>query len=205
MKFIGLSGGIGAGKSTVGRYLAARGAVVMDVDDISKELQQPGRPFYEAIVARWGPTIVAPDGQLDRRELSRIVFGDEEQLKELTAMAAPVTEVEIVRQASEHVGTDRVVVVQAAMYSAPMYGMTGLAVVDAPVEVAVGRLVALRGMSEEDARARIASQITRQERLEKANFIVDNSGDTTALDQQADSLLVWAKAEPDATPTLRRY
>ena len=176
----------------------------MDVDRISKELQQPGQAFYEAIVARWGPEVVSRDGHLDRPELARIVFSDGQQLKELTAMAAPFTENEIVRRSLEHDGTDRVVVVEAAMYLVPMYGMTGLAVVDAPVELAVSRLVTPRGMSEGDARSRVAAQASREERLQWAGFVVDNSGDPSALEPQIDSLLVWAEAEPDATPSLKR-
>jgi dephospho-CoA kinase len=204
VKFIGLTGGIGTGKSTVGAALAARGALVTDVDRISRELQEPGQPFYEAIVARWGPGIVKTDGSLDRPELARIAFSDKKRLRELTMMAAPFTEQEVVRRASEHLGTDRIVVNESAMYSAPMYGMTGLVVVDAPVEIAVARLVGQRHMDEDDARARIAAQSPREIRLQAAGFIIDNGGDAEALQPQIDTLLEWAHAQPDATPTVKR-
>lgn len=204
MKFAGLTGGIGAGKSTVRAGLAGRGVVVLDVDELSRELQEPGRPFYQQIVARWGEPVVGADGRLDRQALAAIVFADRSQLGELTAMAAPLTEQEIVRRALVHLGTDALVVVEAALYLAPMYGMTGLAVVDVPVEVAVSRLVAQRQMSEQDARARIALQPSREVRLEHAGFVVDNSGPLEDLCPQLDQLCVWMQALPDATPTLER-
>jgi dephospho-CoA kinase len=203
VKFAGLTGLIGAGKSTVGAALAGRGAVVIDVDKVSRELQEPGQPFYEQIVARWGEAVVG-DGRLDREALAAIVFSDRAQLGELTLMAAPLTEQEIVRRASAHSGTDTVVIAEAALYLAPMYGMTGLVVVDVPVEVAVSRLVTQRGMSEADARARIASQIPRELRLEHAGFVVDNSGPLEDLVSQLDVLFAWLQTLPDATPTVDR-
>jgi dephospho-CoA kinase len=205
VKFIGLTGGIGSGKSTVGSGLVARGAVVFDVDQVSRELQDPGRPFHEAIVARWGSKVVTADGELDRPKLARIVFNDQQQLKELTTIAGPFTEKEVGRRVSEHIGSNHVVVVQSAMYPAPMYGMTGLAVVDAPVEIAIARLICQRGMSEEDAQARVASQASRQDRLKRAGFVIDNSGGAADLQPQVDALFAWAQAQPDATPTIRRY
>ena len=201
---MGLTGGIGAGKSTVSAGLAARGAVVLDVDDISRELQEPGQPFYEQIVARWGPSVVGVDGRLDRGALAAIVFSDRAQLAELTLMAAPLTEQEIVRRASGHLGTDAIVVVEAALYLAPMYGMTGLAVVDVAVDVAVSRLVSQRGMNEADARARIGSQVPREVRLEHAGFVIDNSGPLPDLEPQVDALFRWIHGLPDATPTVDR-
>jgi dephospho-CoA kinase len=204
MKFAGLTGVIGAGKSTVGAGLTARGAVVLDVDAVSRELQEPGRPFYEQIVARWGTAVVDADGYLDRQALAAIVFSDRTQLGELTLMAAPLTEQELVRRASLYSGTETVVVAEAALYLAPMYGMTGLAVVDIPVEVAVTRLVTQRGMSEADARARIASQLPREVRLQHAGFVVDNGGPLEDLPSQLDALFAWIRALPDATPTVDR-
>jgi dephospho-CoA kinase len=204
MKFVGLTGLIGAGKSTVGSGLAARGVVVLDVDNVSRELQEPGRPFYEQIVARWGEVVVRADGHLDREALAGVVFSDRAQLGELTLMAAPLTEQEIVRRASAYCGTDTVVVAEAALYLAPMYGMTGLVVVDVPVEVAVTRLVTLRGMSEREARARIASQLSREVRLQHAGFVVDNGGSLEELQSQLDTLFVWMRALPDAIPVVDR-
>jgi dephospho-CoA kinase len=204
VKFVGLTGVIGAGKSTVGAAIAARGAVVFDVDQITRQLQRPGQPFFEQIVARWGESVVGADGQLDREALAAIVFSDRSQLGELTLMAAPLTEQELVRRASEYVGTDSLVVAEAALYLAPMYGMTGLVVVDIPVEVAVGRLVTQRGMSDADAQARIAAQLPREVRLQHAGFIIDNSGLLEDLSPQLDQLMIWIQGLPDGTPTFDR-
>jgi dephospho-CoA kinase len=159
MKFVGLSGGIGSGKSTVAARLVERGAHVIDADVLSRELQQPGQPLFDQIVERWGAGVLDAEGRLDRGALGRIVFADQQQLTELTMMAGPATEQELVRRASAHRGTDAVVISESAMYLVPMYGMKGLIVVDTPVEVAVQRLVRHRGMVEADARARVARQL----------------------------------------------
>jgi dephospho-CoA kinase len=205
VKFVGLSGGIGSGKSTVRASLAARGVVTMDVDAVSRELQEPGRPFFEQIVARWGPDVVGSDGGLDRAALAEIVFRDREQLAELTGMAAPVTEVEIVRLASEYVDDPgAIVVVESALFIGPMYGMSGLVVVDVPVEVAVERLVATRDLSETEARARVASQLPRELRLEHAGYIVVNAGTREDLDDLIEPLLEWIQSQPNAVPIVER-
>ena len=204
VKFVGLSGGIGSGKSTVAGLLAARGALVIDVDRVSRELQEPGEPLHERIVERWGRGVLDGDGRLDRAALSRIVFADREQLTELTMMAAPFTEEAIIARAAACLGTDRVAVVETAMSLVPMYGMQGLCLVDVPPEVAVGRLVTHRGMTEKDARARLASQLPRETRLEHADFVIDNSGPPAALDEQVEQAWTWIHQLPDAVPTLER-
>ena len=202
MKFVGLSGGIGSGKSTVAELLARRGAEVIDVDKVSRELQEPGEPLFEQIVARWGTEILDADGRLDRAALSAIVFQDRAQLTELTLMAAPFNEEAIVRRASVCLGTDRVAIVESAMSLTPMYGMRGICVVDVPADVAVERLVARRGMTAADVRARIASQLPRELRLEHADFVIDNSGALEELDAQVDQAWMWIHELPDATPEL---
>jgi dephospho-CoA kinase len=204
VKFVGLTGGIGAGKSTVGAGVAARGVVVLDVDLLSRELQEPGRPFFEEIVARWGPAVLDAGGRLDRAALANLVFGDRKQLGELTMMAAPLVEREIVERASAYAGSETVVMVEAALYLTPMYGMTDIVVVDVPTEVAVGRLVQQRGMSEPDARARVAAQLGREARLEHAGFVVRNEGPIEALAPQLEALVAWLHTRPDAAPTLQR-
>ena len=205
MKFVGLSGGIGSGKSTVAAGFAARGAHVVDADLLSRELQQPGEPLFDQIVARWGSDVLDAEGCLDRAALGRIVFADPEQLTELTMMAAPITEQELVRRALLHLGTDDVVVAEAAMYLQSMYGMEGLIVVDTPVELAVSRLVQQRGMPEEDARARIARQLPRETRLQHADFVIDNRGTIDELETRIGEAWDWIRALPDATPHLDRH
>ncbi len=202
MKFVGLTGGIGSGKSTVAAKLVERGAHVIDADVLSRELQQPGHPLFDQIVARWGAGILDADGKLDREVLGRIVFADQQQLTELTMMAGPATEQELVRRAAAHQATDAVVVSEAALYLVPMYGMTGLIVVDTPVEVAVRRLVQHRGMVEADARARVARQLSRETRLEHADFVIDNGSTVDALNAQVQQTWDWIGSLPDATPVL---
>jgi dephospho-CoA kinase len=200
MKFVGLSGGIGSGKSTVAAKLAARGAHVIDADVLSRALQQPGQPLFDQIVARWGEDILDTGGRLDREALGRIVFADQKQLTELTMMAAPFTEQELVRRALLHLGTDDVVVAEAAMYLVPLYGMKGLIVVDTPIEAAVSRLVRRRGMAEADARARVARQLPRETRLEHADVVIDNASTLDELDASVHEAWDWIRNLPDATP-----
>ena len=202
MKFVGLSGGIGSGKSTVAAKLVERGAHVIDADVLSRELQQPGQPLFDQIVARWGAGVLDTEGRLDREALGRIVFADEQQLTELTMMAGPATEQELVRRAAAHQATDAVVISEAALYVVPMYGMKGLMVVDTPVEVAVQRLVQHRGMVEADTRARVARQLTREQRLEHADFVIDNGSTIDTLNTRVEQAWDWICSLPDATPEL---
>lgn len=204
MKFIGLSGIIGAGKSTVGRGLSGLGAHVLDVDVLTREIQEPGQVYYEQIVAEWGPAVVGADGRLDREALASTVFSDRAQLGKLTLMAAPLIEAAIMDRASPYIGTDDVVVCEAAMYLRPMYGMAALMVVDVPVEVALHRLVTERGMDEDDARKRIASQLPRETRLEHADYVVDNAGAPEELTPRIDAAWTWIQSLPDSVPTLTR-
>lgn len=202
VKFVGLSGIIGAGKSTVGRGLAGLGAHVLDVDVLTRELQEPGEIYYEQIVAEWGPSVVGIDGRLDREALASTVFSDRAELGKLTLMAAPLIEAAIVERASPFLGTDDAVICEAAMYLLPMYGMSGLMVVDTPVEVALHRLVTERGMAEADARQRMASQLPRETRLEHADLVIDNSGTTDDLKPHVDATWTWIMSRPDSVPTL---
>ncbi len=206
MKFVGLSGGIGAGKSTVRAELAVRGADVIDLDEVSRTLQEPGQPFYAQIVGRWGDQVVGSDGRLDRAALGAIVFHDPSELGALTAMAAPVTEAEVVRRASAHRDDDdAVVVVESALYLRPMYGMTAVVVVDTSREVAIERLVADRSMTVEEATARIDAQLPRATRLEHASHFVRNDGSREDLLALMDPLYAWIRAQPDTVPSLDRF
>ena len=199
MKLAGLAGGIGCGKSTVGTLLARRGAVVIDVDQISRQLQRPGEPVFEAMVARWGDRIVAPDGALDRQAVADLVFADGREMAALMAMTSPAIEASLYERVGAHHETDHVVVLEAALLagSPRLYGILGLIVVDAPVETAIGRLVAGRAMSDRDARARMANQLSREARLRAADFVVDNSGTVEALDDQVDRAWAWLTSLPD--------
>jgi len=189
---VGLTGGIGAGKSTVSAMLAERGAAIVDADRIARDLQSPGSPVLAAMADRFGADIVNDDGTLDRGAVAAIVFNDEQALKDLNGIVHPAMQAEIQRQIDEHRDTDRVVVLDFPLLGEnPRKGLAATIVVDIPVEVAVQRLVEQRGMAEDDARARINSQVSREERLETATHVLDNSGDRDALARQVDEL--WAQ------------
>ena len=200
---MGLTGGIGAGKSTVSGRLRDRGAVIIDADAITKELQRPGTDVFAAMVARFGDRIVAADGTLDRQAVADIVFNDTEELKALNAIVHPAVGVKIFRRIEEQTGTDNVVVLDIPLLvEGGRYKVGGVLVVDTPVDVAVRRLVELRGMDEADARARIANQVSREDRVAKADLVVDNGGAETDLDDQIDRVWEWVTSLPDwAAPT----
>ena len=189
MILVGLTGGIGAGKSTVSAMLAERGAAIVDADQIARDLQSPGSPVLTAMAERFGEHILLVDGALDRAAVAKIVFSDETALKDLNGIVHPAMQSEIQRQIDEHRATDRVVVLDFPLLGEnPRAGLVATIVVDIPVEVAVQRLVEQRGMAEDDARARINSQLSREERLARATHVVDNGGDRDSLSSQVDDL-----------------
>jgi dephospho-CoA kinase len=201
VKLVGLTGGIGAGKSSVSARLAAKGAVIVDADAIVREAQAAGTPVFEAIVERFGPGVVGPDGELDRPALAAVVFGDPEALKELNALVHPAVGAEVVRRVTEQQGTDRVVVLDVPLLvESGRYRASGVIVVDVPHDVAVARLARDRGMPEDDARARMARQVSREERVAKADFVIDNSGTPEALDEAVDRAWAWIATLPDEPP-----
>jgi dephospho-CoA kinase len=186
---VGLTGGIGAGKSTVSAMLAERGAVIVDADQIARDLQSPGSPVLDSMADRFGEHIVCDDGSLDRAAVAAIVFNDEAALKDLNGIVHPAMQAEIQRQIDEHRSTDRVVVLDFPLLGEnPRQGLAATVVVDIPVDVAVRRLVDQRGMDEADAQARINSQISRDERLATATHVLDNGGDRDSLTAQVDEL-----------------
>lgn len=198
---MGLTGGIGAGKSTVSARLRERGAVIVDADAITKELQQPGTDVFAAMVARFGGGIIAADGTLDRQAVADIVFNDPEELVALSSIVHPAVGTEIFRRIQERIGTGDVVVLDVPLLGKNgLYQVAGVLVVDTPIEIAVRRLVELRGMDEADARARIANQVTRDERVAGADLVIDNSGSEADLDAQIDAVWAWIQSLPDWAP-----
>lgn len=192
MLLIGLTGGMGSGKSSVSSRLAARGAVVIDADAITRELQQPGQPVFEAMVERFGPSIVTLEGELDRQAVADIVFSDAAALADLNAIVHPSVGAEIARRLEDVATTDQVVVLDVPLLvESGRSDMAGLLVVDVDPELAVQRLVAHRGVREDDARARMARQATREERLARADHVIDNSGDIDDLDRQVARAWDW--------------
>lgn len=189
---VGLTGGIGSGKSTVSAMLAARGAVVVDADAITRRLQQPGQPVFEAMVERFGPGIVGADGSLDRPAVAAIVFTDEQARKDLEAIVHPAVGAEMLRQLQEHAGTDAIVVYDVPLLvESGKIGYGAVVVVDVDPEIAVDRLVAHRGFDEDDARNRIANQVARDVRLAVADQVIDNSGTVADLEPRIDELWSW--------------
>lgn len=192
MLLIGLTGGIGSGKSTVSALLADHGAVIIDADRITRELQEPGTDVFGAMVERFGPAIVAADGTLDRQAVADIVFRDPEALQALNAIVHPAVAAEIGRRLQEAADTDHVVVLDVPLLvESGRDDLAALVVVDVDPEVAVERLVAQRGMREDDARARMAHQAGREDRLARADEVLDNAGDRESLRAQVDGL--WGR------------
>ena len=194
MLLIGLTGGIGSGKSTVSAMLAERGAVIIDADAITRELQQPGTSVFDAMVERFGKGIVADDGTLDRAGVAALVFADEEAKKDLEHIVHPAVGAEMLQRMAAEAETDHVVVydvpllVEAARRAMEFKGVI---VVDIDPEIAIRRVVEQRGMAEADVRARIANQASREERLAVADKVIDNSGTRDDLRRQVDEVWAW--------------
>ncbi len=189
---IGLTGGIGSGKSTVAALLTERGAVLLDADAIVRELQEPGTPVFVAMVKRWGDGIVAADGALDRQAVADRVFGDADELAALNAIVHPAVADEMTRRREALADTDATVILDIPLLVESGHeGLAGVVVVDVDPEVAVQRLVAHRGFSEDDARGRIARQASREDRLARADLVVDNSGTVADLSAEVDRVWAW--------------
>ncbi len=201
MILLGLTGGIGSGKSTVSALLAERGAVIIDADAIVRELQEPGQPLLGELSSEFGDSIIKEDGSLDRVALAGIAFSDKDRLAALNKIVHPAVGREMNRRLEEQRATDNVVVLDIPLLAEnPRKGLCGVIVVDVPVDVAVSRLVEFRGFKEDDARARVANQTSRDKRVAIADRIVDNSGDMNSLRSQVDDVWEWAVALPPAAP-----
>jgi dephospho-CoA kinase len=196
MKWAGLAGGIGCGKSAVANRLTNRGAVCIDVDQVSRSLQQTGQPVFVSMVERWGDQIVAQDGTLDRKAVAALTFDDAAEMAVLMQLTSDAIDGRIESIVSEHASSDRVVVLVSALLGPHLYGIDGLMVVDAPEEVAVDRLTRTRGMSADEVRARMANQPSRAQRVAMADFLIDNGSDEAALDEQAAQAWEWLQSLP---------
>jgi dephospho-CoA kinase len=187
---VGLTGGIGSGKSTVARALAGRGAIVIDADAVARQVVEPGTPGFEAVVARFGPAVVGPDGRLDRGALAQLVFNDEAARRGLNGIVHPLVALETQRRVGTVPPGSVVVMDVPLLVEAARGGYDLVVVVEAPEAVRLERL-ARRGMDPADARRRIAAQATDAERRAEADVVLDNSGEPTDLDRQVAEL--WSE------------
>lgn len=192
---VGLTGGIGSGKSLVSAMLVEHGAVVLDADEIARAVVRPDGPAYEGVVRRFGKDVVGGDGGIDRGALATVVFADAAARADLEALVHPAVGQVIVGRLAEEAGTDHVVVLDVPLLvesgGRRRYPVDGLLVVDAPEDVALDRLVRLRGMTEADARARIAAQVSRDERLAEADFVILNAGTVEELAEMVERAWRW--------------
>jgi dephospho-CoA kinase len=191
---LGLTGGIGCGKSAVADLLVARGAVLIDADAVAREVVLPGQPTYAALVQRFGPGIVGVDGTIDRAALAACTFKDPAALGDLNALTHPPIGIEMLGRLAAERDTDHVVVLAIPLLRAEhreTMGLDAVAVVDCPFDEALRRLVEIRGMDPTDARSRIAAQPSREERLAGADVVVDNSGPPGQLPAEVDRLWRW--------------
>ena len=197
MILVGLTGGIGSGKSTVSSLLEGRGAIIIDADAIVREVQLPGSPVLAELASKFGPEVLASDGSLDRQAVANIVFTDPEALKLLNAIVHPAVGKEMNRRMIEQRTTKNVVILDIPLLTEnPREGLQGKIVVDVPVEVQVERLIKFRGFDEADARARISRQATREQRLLTADFVIDNSHDLESLIPQIEKVWDWLVSLP---------
>ena len=198
MLLVGLTGGIGTGKSTMARMLEKRGAVVFDADVLARQAVAPGTPGFDQVVERFGPNVLAPGGGLDREALASIVFSDPAARRDLEAIVHPEVRRMFAEGCEEYRDSDRVVV-----FSAPLLVETGmhtafdrLIVVSAPVATQIERLMRDRGMGERDVQARIAAQLPLEAKAEVADILVDNEGTLEDLERRVER--VWRDLDDQA-------
>ena len=191
MRRIGLTGGIGSGKSSVASLLLEHGAIVIDADAIARELVEPGQPALDALVAEFGPGILTPLGTLSRGELAKLAFSDSAATKRLNAIMHPLIGEESARRIQA--APESAVVV----YDMPLLVETKqrdlvdfVVVVDVPEQLQIERAVSLRGLDQEDVERRMQAQVSRDERLAIADYVIDNSGSLDELKASVSGL--WA-------------
>ena len=195
MLIVGLTGGIGAGKSTVARLLAGHGAAVVDVDALGREIVAPGGSVVQAVLERFGSELAGPDGGIDRPALASIVFNDPDELADLNDISHPAIN-ELLDERIESIGaagTTDVVVLDMAVLTESTLGRDTrfpyeiVVTVEAPPDIRLERLIE-RGMTSEDAKARLASQATDEQRREVSNFVIGNGGGNDELADATEKL-----------------
>jgi dephospho-CoA kinase len=189
-RIIGLTGGIGSGKSTVAAMLAARGAIVIDADRVAHEVYAPGTEGFDKVVARFGHEVVGPDGSIDRKALGAVVFGDPEALADLNAIIHPLVRKEVARRLLDAAQRrpDATIVIEAALMTETGWtgGAGALWVVLADPDIALERLVRDREMDTAEARLRIGAQATNEARRKHATLVIENNGTLSQLESAVD-------------------
>jgi dephospho-CoA kinase len=203
MLAVGLTGGIGSGKSAVADLLVGRGAVLIDADQVARDVVAPGGPAYQPLIDRFGPEIVAADGTIDRQALADIAFADEESRLALNAITHPAIGIRMIEMRDALAGTDHIVVLAIPLLTAlhrETVKLHKVVVVDTPTDVALERLLSQRGFDRGDAEARIRAQISREERVKEADYVLDNSADRSALEREVAKLWDWLLAAQKELP-----
>lgn len=199
-RIVGLTGGIGSGKSTVARFFEARGAAVIDADRLAREAVLPGTPGFAAVVARFGPGVLGPEGDLDRAALGRIVFGDEEARRALNAIVHP----EVARLAAERMATLSAAGQALIVYDVPLLFENGLErwlpetiVVSVPEEIQRARVSARDGLRPDEIEARLRAQLPLAQKAARATYVIDNSGTLADTEASVDALWKNLIQEPE--------
>ncbi len=192
MSEFGLTGGIGSGKSAASERLVVLGAGLVDADATVKRLQAAGEPVFDAIVSHFGDGIIGEDGELNRPALAEIVFNDADELKSLNELVHPAVRKDMAAQRKVLADSHEIIVLDIPLLvEGTPIELAGIVVVDTPTELAIERLVEFRAFTIADAKARIASQVSREDRLAKADFVVDNSGTLDDLDLEIARCWQW--------------
>ncbi len=194
MLAVGLTGGIGSGKSAVADLLVERGAVLIDADQVARDVVLPGGPAYQPLIDRFGPEILDKEGRIDRPALAAVAFADEQSLADLNAITHPAIGIEMIERRNAYTEQPGVVVLAIPLLKnihREAVTLHRVVVVDTPTEVALDRLLSQRQMDRTDAEARIKAQISREERKEGADYVLDNSGDRQALEREVAKLWAW--------------
>ena len=204
-----ITGGIGSGKTTVAKLLVLKGATLIDADQIVRDLQKPGQSVYKSIVERFGSDVVTDNQELDRQKIADIVFSNPEQLEALNAIVHPAVGEKMGALRRKFAATKAIVLIDIPLLVTPegelarkeYKALQGKIVVDCEIETAISRLVAFREFNEQDATARISKQSTRKQRLEFADYVIDNNGEEENLIDQIDACWVWMQSLAKEIPS----
>tara|TARA_B100000929_G_scaffold71604_2_gene54887 strand:- start:1570 stop:2208 length:639 start_codon:yes stop_codon:yes gene_type:complete len=192
---IGLTGGIGSGKSTAAAGFVRHGAALIDADQIVRDLQQPGEKVFEEMLSKWGSGILTSDGQLDRQLVANIVFSNPEELTVLNEIVHPAVREEMTIRRRVHLDTDNTVILEIPLLVESGYrNFDAIVVVDVDTEIAVERLVKHRSFEEEDARKRIEKQVSRDSRTEIADYVIKNNSSIEAFEQEINKCWEWIES-----------